>query len=151
QDWLSFVASPRAKAKIRHWFAKERREEAIEAGKDAIAHEARRTGMPLQRLASADSMAALARQLHYSDLAGLSAAVGENRASARHVVARLVALLGGVEDAEEELAERATPSTVERRRAVGDSGVAVVGAEGIMTDVWVKLARCCMPVPGDEI
>jgi GTP pyrophosphokinase len=151
QDWLSFVASPRAKAKIRHWFAKERREEAIEAGKEAITREARRTGMPLQRLVSADAMAALARELHYPDLSGLYAAVGENHASARHVVARLVALLGGVEDAEEELAERATPSTVQRRRAVGDSGVAVVGDTGGMTDVWVKLARCCTPVPGDEI
>jgi guanosine-3',5'-bis(diphosphate) 3'-pyrophosphohydrolase len=151
QDWLSFVASPRAKAKIRHWFAKERREEAIEAGKEAIAREARRTGMPLQRLASADSMAALARELHYPDLSGLYAAVGESHASAKHVVARLVALLGGVEDAEDELADRATPSTVQRRRAVGDSGVAVVGESGGMTDVWVKLARCCTPVPGDEI
>jgi len=151
QDWLSFVASPRAKAKIRHWFAKERREEAIEAGKEAITREARRTGMPLQRLASADSMAALARELHYPDLSGLYAAVGESHASAKHVVARLVALLGGVEDAEEELAERATPSTVQRRRAIGDSGVAVVGEAGGMTDVWVKLARCCTPVPGDEI
>jgi GTP pyrophosphokinase len=151
QDWLSFVASPRAKAKIRHWFAKERREEAIEAGKEAIAREARRTGMPLQRLASADSMAALARELHYPDLSGLYAAVGESHASAKHVVARLVALLGGVEDAEDELADRATPSTVQRRRAIGDSGVAVVGEAGGMTDVWVKLARCCTPVPGDEI
>jgi guanosine-3',5'-bis(diphosphate) 3'-pyrophosphohydrolase len=151
RDWLSFVASPRAKAKIRHWFAKERREEAIEAGKEAITREARRTGMPLQRLASADSMAALARELHYPDLSGLYAAVGESHASARHVVSRLVALLGGVDDAEEELAERATPSTVQRRRAIGDSGVVVVGETGGMTDVWVKLARCCTPVPGDEI
>jgi guanosine-3',5'-bis(diphosphate) 3'-pyrophosphohydrolase len=151
QDWLSFVASPRAKAKIRHWFAKERREEAIEAGKEAITREARRTGMPLQRLVSADSMAALARELHYPDLSGLYAAVGEGHVSARHVVARLVALLGGEEDAEEELAERSTPSTVQRRRAEGDSGVAVVGNDGGMTDVWVKLARCCTPVPGDEI
>nr|WP_028932319.1 bifunctional (p)ppGpp synthetase/guanosine-3',5'-bis(diphosphate) 3'-pyrophosphohydrolase [Pseudonocardia spinosispora] len=151
RDWLTFVASPRAKAKIRHWFAKERREEAIEAGKDAITREARRTGMPLQRLASVDSMAALARELHYPDLSGLYAAVGESHASARHVVSRLVALLGGVEDAEEELAERATPSTVQRRRSSGDSGVAVVGDTGGMTDVWVKLARCCTPVPGDDI
>jgi GTP pyrophosphokinase len=151
QDWLSFVASPRAKAKIRHWFAKERREEAIEAGKEAITREARRTGMPLQRLVSADSMAALARELHYPDLSGLYAAVGEGHVSARHVVARLVALLGGEEDAEEELAERSTPSTVQRRRAAGDSGVAVVGDNGGMTDLWVKLARCCTPVPGDEI
>src|SRR3954453_734938 len=116
RDWLGFVASPRAKTKIKQWFAKERREEAIEAGKDAITREARRTGMPLQRLVSADAMAALARELHFPDLSGLYAAVGEGHVSARHVVQRLVALIGGVEDAEEELAERATPSTVRQRR-----------------------------------
>jgi GTP diphosphokinase / guanosine-3',5'-bis(diphosphate) 3'-diphosphatase len=147
RDWLSFVASPRAKSKIKQWFAKERREEAIEAGKDAIAKEVRRVGLPLQRLVSADSVAALAHELRYGDLSSLYAAIGENHLSARHVVQRLVALLGGVEDAEEELAERATPSTVQRRRGTADTGVVVPGASG----VYAKLARCCTPVPGDEI
>jgi GTP pyrophosphokinase len=151
RDWLGFVASPRAKTKIKHWFAKERREEAIEAGKDAITREARRTGMPLQRLVSADAMAALARELHFPDLSGLYAAVGEGHVSARHVVQRLVALLGGVEDAEEELAERATPSTVRQRKAVGDAGVVVRGDDGAVDGLYTKLARCCTPVPGDDI
>ncbi|MGH3612098.1 MAG: RelA/SpoT family protein, partial [Pseudonocardia sp.] len=83
RDWLAFVASPRAKTKVRQWFAKERREEAIEAGKEAITREARRTGMPLQRLVSADAMVALSRELHFPDLSGLYAAVGEGHASAR--------------------------------------------------------------------
>jgi GTP pyrophosphokinase len=107
--------------------------------------------MPLQRLVSADSMAALARELHYPDLSGLYAAIGEGQASARHVIQRLVALLGGVEDAEEELAERATPSTVRVRRATGDAGVVVKTDGEDMGDLYTKLARCCTPVPGDEI
>lgn len=147
RDWLSFVASPRAKAKIKQWFAKERKEEAIEQGKEAITKEVRRVGLPLQRLVSADSMAALSKELHYPDMSALYAAVGEGHTSARHVVQRLVAQLGGVEHAEEELADRATPSTVTRRRATGDAGVIVKDAG----DVWVKLARCCTPVPGDDI
>ena len=147
RDWLAFAASPRARAKIKQWFAKERKEEAIEAGKDAIAKEVRRVGLPMQRLVSADSMAALARELRYAEVSALYAAVGEGHTSARHVVQRLVALLGGVEHAEEELADRSTPSTVTRRRASGDAGVIVKGA----SDVWVKLARCCTPVPGDDI
>ncbi|WP_037269727.1 bifunctional (p)ppGpp synthetase/guanosine-3',5'-bis(diphosphate) 3'-pyrophosphohydrolase [Kibdelosporangium aridum] len=147
RDWLQFAASPRARAKIKQWFAKERREEAIEAGKDAIAKEVRRVGLPMQRLVSADAMTALSRELRYPDISSLYAAVGEGHTSGRHVVQRLVALLGGVEHAEEELAERATPSTVTRRRASGDAGVVVKGA----SDVWVKLARCCTPVPGDDI
>jgi GTP pyrophosphokinase len=155
RDWLAFVASPRAKTKIKQWFAKERREEAIEAGKEAIAREARRTSMPLQRLVSADAMAALSRELHFPDLSGLYAAVGEGHASARHVVQRLVALLGGVEQAEEDLAERATPSTVRQRRTGGDAGVVVRGDGGVtggdLSDLYTKLARCCTPVPGDDI
>ncbi|MGW0517300.1 RelA/SpoT family protein [Crossiella sp. NPDC003009] len=146
RDWLQFAASPRAKTKIKQWFAKERREEAIEAGKDQIAKEVRRVGLPMQRLVSADSVTALARELRYLDVSSLYAAVGEGHVSARHLVQRLVALLGGVEHAEEELADRATPSTVQRRRGV-DAGVVVKGT----SDVWVKLARCCTPVPGDEI
>ncbi|WP_214407533.1 RelA/SpoT family protein [Pseudonocardia lacus] len=151
RDWLAFVASPRAKTKIKQWFAKERREEAIEAGKEAITREARRTSMPLQRLVSADAMAALSRELHFPDLSGLYAAVGESHISARHVVQRLVALLGGVEQAEEELAERATPSTVRQRRTQGDSGVVVRGESTDLADLYTKLARCCTPVPGDDI
>jgi GTP pyrophosphokinase len=153
RDWLGFVSSPRAKQKIKQWFAKERREEAIEGGKDSITREARRTGLPLQRLVSADSMGALARELRYVDVSALYAAVGEHHVSARHVVQRLVALLGGVEQNEDELADRATPSTVQRRRGTGDVGVVVNGMDdgGESSELWIKLARCCTPVPGDEI
>src|SRR5262245_29400716 len=148
RDWLAFAASPRARAKIKQWFAKERKEEAIEGGKDAITKEVRRVGLPMQRLVSAEAMAAVARELRYAEGSALSAAIGEGHTSARHVVSRLVALLGGVEHAEDELAERATPSTVTRtRRPSGDAGVIVKDA----SDVWVKLARCCTPVPGDDI
>ena len=148
RDWQGFVASPRAKTKIRQWFAKERREEALEAGKDGIAKEVRRGGLPLQRLMNAESMSAIAHELRYVDVSALYTAVGENHVSARHVVQRLVAHLGGVGDVEEELAERSTPSTIPTRpRQVGDAGVLVTGAEGVVA----KLAKCCTPVPGDEI
>lgn len=148
RDWQQFVVSPRAKAKIRQWFAKERREEALEAGKDAIAREVRRGGLPLQRLMNAESMGALARELRYADVSALYTAVGEGHISARHVVQRLLAQLGGDEAAEDELAERSTPATMPlRQRNTEDTGVAVPGAPGVLT----KLAKCCTPVPGDNI
>ncbi|EME17528.1 RelA/SpoT family protein [Rhodococcus triatomae] len=148
RDWQTFVVSPRAKAKIRQWFAKERREEALEAGKEAIAKEVRRGGLPLQRLLSAESMSAIAHELHYTDVSALYTAVGEHNVSAQHVVQRLVAQLGGVGAVEEELAERSTPSTMPMRPRRGtDAGVLVPGAEGTVA----KLAKCCTPVPGDEI
>jgi guanosine-3',5'-bis(diphosphate) 3'-pyrophosphohydrolase len=148
RDWQTFVVSPRAKAKIRQWFAKERREEALESGKDAIGREVRRSGLPLQRLMNAESMAALARELRYTDVSALYTAVGEGHVSARHVVQRLVAQLGGDDEAADELAERSTPTTMlVRQRSTDDVGVAVPGAPGVLT----KLAKCCTPVPGDNI
>ncbi|MGH3828157.1 MAG: RelA/SpoT family protein, partial [Pseudonocardiaceae bacterium] len=147
QDWLSFVVSPRARVKIRQWFAKERREEAIEAGKSAITKELRRAGLPVQRMVSAGSLVAVSHELRYPDVSALYAAVGEHHASPRQVVQRLVALLGGEDGAEEVLAERATPSTVACWLPPRDSGVRVCGAG----DIYTKLARCCTPVPGDEI
>jgi GTP pyrophosphokinase len=147
RDWQQFVVSPRAKTKIRQWFAKERREEALETGKDAITREVRRGGLPLQRLVNGGSMAALANELHYADVSALYTAVGEGHVSAKHVVQRLLAELGGIDQAEEDLAERSTPTTVPRRPRSDDVGVSVPGAPGVLT----KLAKCCTPVPGDEI
>ncbi|WP_029137280.1 RelA/SpoT family protein [Nakamurella lactea] len=147
RDWLSFVASSRAKTKIRQYFAKERREEAIEVGKDAIAKAVRREGLPVQRLISHQAMAEAAHDLGYRDIAALYAAVGESHVSAKTVIAKVVGFLGGDEAAGEQIAEKATPLVVRRRTPKGSSGVLVEG----ISDVQVKLARCCTPVPGDDI
>jgi GTP pyrophosphokinase len=146
RDWLTFVKSPRARNKIKQWFSKERREEMIESGKDAIAKAMRKEGLPLQRLMSVEALTGLASELRHQDIDALYAAVGEGHVSAQHVVGRLVASLGGEEGASEDLAEATTPTRSMRRRS-GDPGVVVVGT----ADVWVKLARCCTPVPGDPI
>jgi len=147
RDWLTFVRSPRARNKIRQWFSKERREEAIDVGKDAIAKAMRKQGLPLQRLMTHESLANLASELHHPDISSLYAAVGDGHVSAQHVVSRLLAHLGGQEGATDDLAEATTPSSGLPRPHIGDPGVVVVGT----ADVWVKLARCCTPVPGDPI
>ncbi|HZX07775.1 MAG TPA: bifunctional (p)ppGpp synthetase/guanosine-3',5'-bis(diphosphate) 3'-pyrophosphohydrolase [Kribbella sp.] len=150
RDWLTFVKSPRARNKIKHWFSKERRDEAIEQGKDAIAKQLRKEGLPLQRLLSHETLTAVANSLRYPDVTGLYAAVGEQHVSAQAVVRRLIETYGGEEGAAEDLSEGVRlPASRERRKrtARGDAGVIVKGA----TDVLSKLARCCTPVPGDEI
>ncbi len=147
QDWLGFVKSPRARNKIRQWFSKERREEAIERGKDSIAKVMRKQNLPIQRLLSHDALVALANQLRYPDVSALYAAVGEGQTSATTVVQKLVQTLGGEPGAEEDLAETARPGSSARRVRTGDPGVVVKGVGA----VWVKLAKCCTPVPGDEI
>src|SRR6478752_3582912 len=147
RDWLSFVVSSRAKSKIRQYFAKERREEALEVGKDAIAKAIRREGLPVQRLISQQAMSEAAHDLGYRDISLLYAAVGENHVAAKPLAARVVSVLGGAEQAGEEIAERYAPATPRRQRAKGSAGVLVKG----LGDIQVKLARCCTPVPGDEI
>jgi GTP pyrophosphokinase len=146
RDWLSFVKSPRARNKIRQWFARERREDAIEEGKEALSRAMRKAGLPLQRLLAGEALLTLAKEMRYVDVAALYAAVGEGHVGAHSIVHRLVQAMGGPEGAVEDLAEVAAP-TRPRPRPAGDPGVVVKGA----SDVWVKLAKCCTPVPGDEI
>ncbi|KAF2781248.1 MULTISPECIES: GTP pyrophosphokinase [Streptomyces] len=149
RDWLGFVKSPRARNKIRAWFSKERRDEAIEQGKDAIVRAMRKQNLPIQRILTGDSLVTLAHEMRYSDISALYAAIGEGHVSAPNIVQKLVQALGGEEAATEEIDESVPPSRGRgrKRRANADPGVVVKGVE----DVWVKLARCCTPVPGDPI
>ncbi|MFD5257243.1 RelA/SpoT family protein [Streptomyces bobili] len=146
RDWLGFVKSPRARNKIRAWFSKERRDEAIEQGKDAIARAMRKQNLPIQRILTGDSLVTLAHEMRYPDISSLYAAIGEGHVAAQNVVQKLVQALGGEEAASEEIDE-SVPSRTRKRRSSNDPGVVVKGVD----DVWVKLARCCTPVPGDPI
>ncbi|MEX0168034.1 RelA/SpoT family protein [Streptomyces sp. LMG1-1-1.1] len=148
RDWLGFVKSPRARNKIRAWFSKERRDEAIEQGKDAIARAMRKQNLPIQRILTGDSLVTLAHELRYTDISSLYAAIGEGHVTAQSIVQKLVQALGGEEAATEDIEEAAPPTRGRsKRRSSADPGVVVKGVE----DVWVKLARCCTPVPGDPI
>jgi GTP pyrophosphokinase len=148
RDWLGFVKSPRARNKIRAWFSKERRDEAIEQGKDAIARAMRKQNLPIQRILTGDSLVTLAHEMRYPDISSLYAAIGEGHVTAQSVVQKLVQALGGEEAANEDIAESTPPSRGRsKRRSNADPGVVVKGVD----DVWVKLARCCTPVPGDPI
>ena len=145
QDWLNFVRSTRAKNKIRGWFTKERREEAVEQGKDAIARAMRRQNLPLQRLMNQDSFTEVAQQMRYEDVSALYAAVGEGHVSTQSVLEKVTALIN------QSSANTGTIDLPEigRRRNTrnSDSGILVRGAP----DILVKLAKCCTPVPGDGI
>jgi GTP pyrophosphokinase len=147
RDWLGFVASPRAKTKIKAWFSKERREESIENGKDHIARAMRKRGLPLQRLMTNQALASIAVDLNQADVTALYASVGEGRVSAETIVQRLVEAAGGVDGAADDAAEAVTPKPGRRTSESRDVGVVVKGVD----DLWVKLARCCTPVPGDPI
>ena len=145
KDWLNFVKSQRARSKIRGWFTKERREEAIEQGKDAIARAMRKQNLPLQRMMSQDVVAEVAATMRYDTVDALYAAVGEGHVSTQSVIEKILASVQGEAEADED----EIPFTPRRGRQLrrSDSGVLVRGAP----DILVKLAKCCTPVPGDEI
>ena len=150
RDWLTFVKSPRARSKIRHWFTKERREEAIEQGKEQIGRLLRKEGLPAQarddpRVADPGRQRAPARPT----------CPRSTRRWARATSAPRPSYARSSRSPAATTAPRRTSPRPSRspgrdgaaRTAGSDSGVVVKGA----TDVLVKLARCCTPVPGDEI
>lgn len=145
QDWLGFVTSTRARSKIRQWFTKERRDEAVEQGKDAIARAMRKQNLPLQRLITQDSVAHVAHQLRYETVEALYAAVGEGHISTQSVIEKILAALHVESESDDE--PFAVPSSTRTPLRASDSGVLVRGAP----DILVKLAKCCTPVPGDAI
>ncbi len=144
RDWLKIVATPRARNKIRQWFSRERREDAIETGREDLTKAFRREGLPSQKLHGSEAVRKLAASLNYADVDLMLAAVGEGHISARSVAQRLGRELRGA-DAEEQLPTTARPSPWTRRRK--STGVYVEGLD----DVMIRLSRCCTPVPGDEI
>jgi len=142
RDWLQFVRTPRARSKIRQWFSRERREDAMDAGRDDLVRAIRKEGLPVQKLVNSPVLVEVAETMHYADLDALHAAIGEGHVSAKAVAQRIQrALRGG----EEQL-----PVTVRRPPRPRKSQSAGVHVEGL-DDVLVRLSRCCTPVPGDEI
>ena len=148
RDWLGFVASPRAKSKIRQYFTRERREDAIEQGRETLAKALRKTGLPLQRLLTVEHLTAVADSFRLADVNALYAAIGEGGVGSQGVVQRLIATEGGLDQAmDENLEDKPILTTHQSRRNHTDVGVVVEGDPSM----WVKLARCCTPLPGDEI
>ncbi len=145
QDWLTFVRSPRAASRIKQWFSRERREDAIVNGQEELQNAMRREGLPVQKIAASDIIQTVAERLNYVDINALYAALGEHHVSGKSIATRVARELEGSQGRTEE----SLPVTARRtrRRKPGRAGVHVEGLD----DVLVRLSRCCTPVPGDEI
>lgn len=148
RDWLSFAKSPKARNKIRQWFSKERRSEAIEEGRDELTRAMRKRNLPINALLTTEALVGVADELNFPNADGLFAAIGDGQISTQNVISHLVKD-AGADEVDEEIEQEVLPlKPVESRvKRTGSSGVSVKG----VGDVWVKLARCCMPVPGDKI
>lgn len=147
RDWLSFVKSPKARNKIRQWFSKERRTEAIEEGRDELTRAMRKRNLPVNALLTTEALIGVADDLNFPNADAVFAAIGDGQISTQNVISHLVKD-AGADEVDEEVEQEALPlKPVERKSSSSSTGVSVKG----VGDVWVKLARCCMPVPGDQI
>ena len=148
RDWLKVVVSPRARNKIKQWFSRERREDAIESGREDLVKALRREQLPIKSDSVTSALWDIAGTMNYTDIDALHAAIGEHHVSAKSVAGRVAKALADDTDSEEQL-----PTVPVQNRDVGArgkrSGVGV-HVEGL-DDVMIRLSRCCTPVPGDEI
>ncbi|HEX6256822.1 MAG TPA: bifunctional (p)ppGpp synthetase/guanosine-3',5'-bis(diphosphate) 3'-pyrophosphohydrolase [Euzebyales bacterium] len=142
RDWLDFVGSSRARAKIRQWFSRERRVDAIEKGRQALRGELGRQSTGWRRLMTGSELSAVAADMNYHDLDALYRAIGEGHLSAQTVIGHLIGRLTDEEEGEEIL-----PPTIVGPPPRDINAVLVDGLD----DVMVSLAQCCHPVPGDDI
>jgi GTP pyrophosphokinase len=145
RDWLKLVASPRARNKIRQWFSRERRDDAMDSGREELIKELRREGLPVQKMLASDVLAREAAELKYTDLDAMVRAIGEHHVSGKSVAQRLARRFRSGEEEEQLPVTVRTPRR--QRKAKSPVGVHVEGLD----DVMVRLSRCCTPVPGDEI
>jgi guanosine-3',5'-bis(diphosphate) 3'-pyrophosphohydrolase len=147
RDWLRIVKTPRARSKIRQWFARERREDALAQGREALAQAMRKQGLPVDKISKGDLLTKVAEELHSGDLDTMYVAIGEGRLSTQSVVSRLIRIFEPEPEEEPEEELPATPPRRVRERRARGKGVIVEGHD----DLLVRLARCCTPVPGDQI
>ncbi len=144
RDWLRFIQTPRARSKIRQWFSRERRDDAIETGREDLVKALRKESLPVQKLAGSSILAKVAVAMNYADLDALHAAIGEGHVAAKAVAQRIQREMRGGEE------QISTTATRPRRKPRGAHAKIGVHVEGL-DDVLVRLSRCCTPVPGDEI
>jgi GTP diphosphokinase / guanosine-3',5'-bis(diphosphate) 3'-diphosphatase len=146
RDWLAIAQSSRAKSKIRQWFQRERRDDAIEGGREELTKALRREGLPIATSLSSSALDTVIAAMALEDIDALFMAIDSGQISALAVVQRLDRELRGGGDTEQ------MPTTVTRMPRTGrttrrTAGVYVEGLD----DVMIHLARCCSPVPGDAI
>jgi guanosine-3',5'-bis(diphosphate) 3'-pyrophosphohydrolase len=145
RDWLNIAKSSRAKSKIRQWFQRERRDDAIEGGREELTKALRREGLPIATSLSSSALDAVIKSLGLEDRDALFMSIDSDQISALAVVQRLDRELrgGDAEQMPTTVTKAPRPSRTSRRSA----GVYVEGLD----DVMIHLARCCSPVPGDPI
>jgi GTP diphosphokinase / guanosine-3',5'-bis(diphosphate) 3'-diphosphatase len=151
RDWLKLVRTSRARNKIRAWFKRERREDAERHGREQLQHALRNRGLPSQKVAPSALLADVIREMGFKKADDFYIALGQGKVSSRIVANKLMQRLkaGEAVDQDEPIDQLVREADDDRRRTkeASNYGIQVKGVD----DVAVRLAKCCRPVPGDEI
>ncbi len=145
RDWLKLAASSRARNKIRQWFSRETREETEQKGREALEQALKKQNLPYRKLAGSAVLAQVIRDSGYKKAEDFYLALGSGKLQANQTVNKLLQRLKIEEGVEEETLPR--KATKARTVDSADLGIQVKG----VGDVLVRVAKCCTPVPGDEI
>lgn len=140
-DWLKFVKSGSAKAKIRQYFKKEMKEENIKTGKAMLEAEAKRKGYSLGDLLTEESFKKLSNKLVFSSVNEMMASVGYGAVSVNQVIFKLIDYY------KKEIPKPVDVTNYDKLKRNPSGSVTVKGMSGLL----VKFAHCCNPVPGDDI
>ena len=150
-DWLNIVGSSESKSKIRNWFKRENKAENIEKGLEALEKEAKRLNYTWKELIADNRLQQVTKQLKAGTEEEMFAACGYGGIPVSTVLLRLIELYKKSKEAEE--SKRSTEQIIEKLKSQGQkktkngTGVLVKGEAGVM----VRMAKCCNPVPGDDI
>ncbi|MEX2645867.1 MAG: bifunctional (p)ppGpp synthetase/guanosine-3',5'-bis(diphosphate) 3'-pyrophosphohydrolase [Gaiellaceae bacterium] len=146
RDWLSLVASTRARNKIRQWFSRETREDTEQRGRETLEHALKAQKLPYRKLAGSAVMAQVIREAGFKKAEDFYLALGSGRLTPNQIVKKVLQRLKTDEVAQEET----VPLKAPKARTAAASGTYGIQVEGV-EDVLVRLAKCCTPVPGDPI
>jgi len=146
RDWMALAASSRARNKIRQWFSRETREETERKGREALEQGLKKQSLPYKKLVGSAVLAQVIRETGFKKAEDFYVALGSGKVPVGQIVNKVLNRLKTEEVAHEEAVPLKAPKAG-RAIAGDDLGIRVKGVE----DVLVRLAKCCTPVPGDEI
>jgi len=147
EEWLQFVTTPRAQTHIRRWHSRERHEDEIAGARDDLANQLRRNGLPVHEVMRSSTLTEIAEEMGYTTPETLYSAIANGHVNPSAVVSRAVTRLQGDADNVE---ERVSTTALAPRPNRGDRKSVGVHVEGFDA-VLVRLAKCCKPVPPDDI
>lgn len=151
QDWLKIAQSSHARSKIKQWFKKEKREENVDKGREAIERELKRAGLDAPQWMTEDKLLEAAKKYAFNDVEDMLSAIGFGGITASQIVTKLTEKLRKEQEEAEQIELTSEVKEVkaqsEVRRSRPTNGVVVKGIDNLL----VRFARCCNPVPGDDI